>query len=390
MAGLIVHEWIEQYGGAEKVAEELASIFPDAAIACLWDDYPERFAGRSVTESWLAKTPLRRHKSLALPFTLPTWRSLDVPERPDWMICSSHLFSHHSKLAGPGEPVPKYVYAYTPARYVWNPELDHRGNSLAARAVSKPLRAIDRARAREATSIAAVSGFVRKRIQDAWLRDCEVIHPPVDIGYYSSSKAHLLTATECDMLESMPETFILGASRFVPYKRLDLAIAFGEANGIEVVLAGSGPQEPALRDLAGSATVPVHFVTRPSQALLRELYARAWAYVFPPVEDFGIMPVEANAVGTPVVANSIGGAAESVSNGISGILLETFSQQEMRSAADAIAAIERQDCREQSAKFDRLRFRKGIAKWIGVDHAESKQPMLDPRPKGFVTPRNPR
>lgn len=365
MPGLIVHEWIEQYGGAEKVAEELAAIFPDAAIACLWDDYPERFAGRNISESWLSKTPLRRRKSLALPFTLPTWRSLNVPERPDWMICSSHLFSHHAKLAGSGPAVPKYVYAYTPARYVWNPELDHRGNSAAARALSKPLQAIDRSRAKEATSIAAVSNYVRDRIQNAWLRDCEVIHPPVDVDYYRTSKAEFLTPAESDLLNSLPDTFVLGASRFVPYKRLDLALAFGEANQVPVVLAGSGPQESALRELAESTTVPVQFVVRPSQALLRELYAKAWAFVFPPVEDFGIMPVEANATGTPVIASTVGGAAESVSDGVSGLLLESFSRSEMRSAAAALESIAPEDCREQTAKFDRLVFHSAIRSWIG-------------------------
>lgn len=364
MPGLIVHEWIEQYGGAEKVAEELASVFPNAAIACLWDDYPQRFAGRSVTESWLSKTPLRRRKSLALPFTLPTWRSLDVPERPDWMICSSHLFAHHAKLAGSGIPVPKYVYAYTPARYVWNPELDSRGSSAAARAISKPLQVIDRARAQEATSIAAVSHFVQKRIQDAWLRDCEVIHPPVDVDYYGSSKAHLLTAAECDLMESLPDTFVLGASRFVPYKRLDLVLAFGEANQVPVILAGSGPQESPLRELAASTSVPVRFLIQPSQALLRELYAKAWAFVFPPVEDFGIMPVEANATGTPVVASAVGGASESVSDGVSGLLLEKFSKAEMRSAADALPSIKPEACRRQAAKFDRHVFHASIKTWI--------------------------
>lgn len=339
-------------------------IFPDAIIACLWDDYPERFAGRRVVESWLSKTPLRRCKALALPFTLPTWRSLEIPERPDWMLCSSHLFAHHAKLPGSGKPVPKYVYAYTPARYVWNPELDDRGNSFGARAVSMPLQAIDRARAQEATSIAAVSHYVRDRIQNAWLRDCEVIHPPVDVEYYSSSKAALLTPAECDLLESLPDIFILGASRFVPYKRLDRAIAFGEANQIPVVLAGSGPQESTLRGLADCATVPVQFVIRPSKPLLRELYARAWAFIFPAVEDFGIMPLEANATGTPVIASTVGGTAESVSHGVSGILVETFSPPEMKAAADALESITLENCRKQTERFDRQVFHSSVKSWL--------------------------
>ncbi|MFI7484315.1 glycosyltransferase [Kocuria sp. M1R5S2] len=365
MAGLIVHEWFEQYGGAEKVVEEMAGVFPDAGIACLWDDYPGRFARRPVTESWLARTSLRRHKSVALPFMLPTWRSIRVPEVPDWILCSSHLFAHHAKLDGTFGEVPKYVYAYTPARYIWNPELDQRGNSPVAKLVSKPLQAVDRARAKEAASIACVSEFVRSRVQDAWQRDCEVIHPPVNFEYYASSRQHELDAAELDVLGYLPGTYVLGASRFIPYKRLDLVIEFGAVNDIPVVLAGGGPEEDHLRTLAASAPVPVLFVSKPSQALLRELYARALAYIFPPVEDFGIMPVEANAAGTPVVAGRIGGSAETVANGVSGVLLDSFSPSEMRAAAGSLTSITAEDCGRQATEFEEATFREAIERLVG-------------------------
>lgn len=365
MPGLIVHEWFEQFGGAEKVVEEMAAVFPDAAIACLWDDYPERFAGRPVIESWMASTPLRRHKGAALPFMLPTWRSLRVPETPDWMLCSSHLFAHHARIAGAAGDIPKFVYAYTPARYIWNPELDQRGDSPLARLASKPLQTVDRTRAQEATSIACVSQFVRARVQHKWQRDCEVIHPPVDVDYYASSRERELSPEEIDVLESLPETYVLGASRFIPYKRLDLVIEFGAVNDLSVVLAGGGPEEAHLRSLAASAPVPVQFVERPSPALLRELYARALAFVFPPVEDFGIMPVEANATGTPVVAGRIGGSAETVADGVSGVLLDDFSPAEMQSAADSLSSITADNCRSRARKFERSMFRQSVAEWVG-------------------------
>lgn len=365
MPGLIVHEWFEQFGGAEKVVEEMAEVFPDADIACLWDDYPERFAGRPVIESWMANTPLRRHKGPALPFMLPTWRTIRVPGTPDWMLCSSHLFAHHARLTGAAGDVPKFVYAYTPARYIWNPELDQRGDSPLARLVSKPLQAVDRARAQEATSIACVSQFVRARVQEEWQRDCEVIHPPVDVDFYTSSREDELSAAETDILDALPETYVLGASRFIPYKRLDLVIEFGTANDLPVVLAGGGPEEAHLRSLAASAPVPVTFVPRPSPALLREIYARALAYVFPPVEDFGIMPVEANATGTPVVAGRIGGSAETVADGVSGVLLDDFSPTAMKAAAGSLSSVTAENCREQAGKFEQSVFRAAITRWIG-------------------------
>lgn len=362
MAGLIVHEWFEQFGGAEKVVEELAGVFPDASIACLWDDFPKRFAGRHVQESWLANTPLRRHKSLAVPFMLPTWRYLGTEQRPDWLLCSSHLFAHHARLRK--FDVPKYVYAYTPARYIWNPEVDRRGRSPLVRTVSGPLQKLDRARAREATSIACVSNFVRARIQETWEQDSRVIHPPVDVEYYATSREHELTGPEIDVLESLPEVFVLGASRFIPYKRLDLVIQFGVANDVPVVLAGGGPDEDHLRRLAASASVPVTFVNRPSRALLRELYAKALAYVFPPVEDFGIMPVEAAAAGTPVIANSLGGAAETVIRGETGILLSAFSDQHMSRALEILEIISPARCRLQARQFGSNVFRRSMRSWM--------------------------
>jgi glycosyltransferase involved in cell wall biosynthesis len=372
MAGLIVHEWFEQFGGAEKVVEEMAATFPDASISCLWDDYPARFAGRTVRESWLARTPLRKHKSLAVPFMLPTWRYLSTEHKPDWLLCSSHLFAHHAKLRH--YDVPKYVYAYTPARYIWTPELDQRGNTPLARAVSKPLQKLDRARAQEATSIACVSNFVRARIQDSWQRTCEVIYPPVDVEYFNASREHELTEAEIDVLEALPHTFVMGASRFIPYKRLDLVIEFGIANDIPVVLAGGGPEEKQLRAMAASAPVPVTFVGRPSPALLRELYARAMAYIFPPVEDFGIMPIEAAATGTPVVANALGGAAETVMDGETGVLLEGFSRHEMQSAATTVSGLAPALCRYRATGFSPTSFRSRVEQWLTADGALTYNP----------------
>lgn len=362
MAGLIVHEWFEQFGGAEKVVEEFAALFPDARIACLWDDYPQRFAGRSVTESWLARTPLRKNKSLALPFMLPTWRSLNVEPTPEWMLCSSHLFAHHAQLQAPD--VRKYVYAYTPARYIWNPELDQRGSSAVVRLAALPLQKLDRARSHEATSIACVSHLVRDRIREAWGCDASVIYPPVDVEYFSANREHELNEPETDIVQALTQPYVLGASRFIPYKRLDLVIEFGEVNGIPVVLAGGGPEEARLRSLAAAATVPVSIVPRPSRALLRELYSRALAYVFPALEDFGIMPVEAAATGTPVIANVFGGAAETVVTGTTGVLLEGFSKVEMRAAAELLPSISSDECRRRAGKFDRAVFRNAIEEWM--------------------------
>ncbi|MCC9205433.1 glycosyltransferase [Arthrobacter sp. zg-Y769] len=141
-----------------------------------------------------------------------------------------------------------------------------------------------------------------------------VIHPPVDTTRIRSvdNWNERLTSSERAEMDALPGEFILGASRFVPYKRLDLVIAAGELVDLPVVLAGSGPDLERLTQIVSEASVPVTFVSSPSDAMLFSLYQRARAYVFPPVEDFGIMPVEAMAAGAPVLCNVLGGAGESV------------------------------------------------------------------------------
>jgi len=364
MPGVLVHEWLARRGGSENVVVELAQIFPDAPIVSLWNDAPDRFAPGRVTDTWLARTPLRRHKALALPFMPETWRHLGASDA-EWILCSSHLFAHHARFSGAAADAPKYVYTHTPARYIWAPELDERGDTRVARAISKSLQGLDRKRAQEAHSIAVNSAFVAKRVEMAWGRESVVIHPPVNVRAYSEDSYDLLTGEDEAILAGLPETFILGASRFVPYKRLDVAIAAGVASGLQVVIAGDGPEGASLRALADEHPGLVTFVHRPSSALLNQLYRRALVFIFPAVEDFGIMPVEAMATGTAVIANSIGGAAESVKHGVTGALLDSLDPAALREAVELASTARREDCISTAWEFDATVFAGRIRAWVG-------------------------
>ncbi|PXA68665.1 glycosyltransferase [Cryobacterium arcticum] len=363
MAGIIVHEWLAKRGGSENVVEEIVATFPDAQLQSLWNDAPQRFVNRNVAETWLARTPLRSSKALALPFMPITWRHLGSNDA-DWILCSSHLFSHHARFAGPAREAPKLVYAHTPARYIWNPELDVRGNNILAKAARSPLQRLDRKRAQEARAIAANSEFVRKRIQDSWHRDSVVIYPPVDVEAFAEDPAAHLTAEEEGILDTLPDTFLLGASRFIPYKRLDLVIALGVASDIPVVLAGDGPSLPDLQDLAAQNPGRVTFVNKPSRALLSAVYRRALAYVFPAIEDFGIMPVEAMAAGTPVIARDFGGVAESVIDGVTGVHLHDFTGQAGREAVALAAGLRAEDAVARAWQFDKSVFHSSLQAWV--------------------------
>ncbi|WP_127818194.1 glycosyltransferase [Microbacterium sp. CPCC 204701] len=362
MSGILVHEWLARHGGSENVFEVLSRTFPDAERFCLWDDSDGRFAG--VHETVLARTPLRRSKAVALPFMPSVWRHLPA-RHADWVLCSSHLFSHHARFAGPARDAPKLVYAHTPARYIWVPGLDGRGRGPAARTGSSLLRPLDRKRAAEPVAIAANSAFVAQRIADTWERESTVIHPPIDVAAFAAPPAEVAPAERATLAE-LPAEFLLGVSRFVPYKRLDRVIETGLAAGVPVVLAGGGPDEGRLRAIAAKRSGRVIFVRDPSSGLLAELYRRALALVFPAVEDFGIMPVEAMATGTPVVANAIGGTAETVVDGATGALVHEWTRTELRTAVDRAVAARAEACVARAFEFDTPVFVDRIGNWLAT------------------------
>ncbi len=365
--GVLVHEWLAPAGGSENVFEALSRLYPDADRYCLWNESDGRFT--TAGETWLARTPLRGHKALAMAFMPWSWRQLPAIDA-QWMLASSHLFAHHARFGGPARDVPKLVYAHTPARYIWTPELDGRGAGLPARAAAALLKPIDRKRAQEPVAIAANSRFVAERIERAWQRESTVIHPPVDVAGFGREPQP--TAREEEILAALPSEYLLGFSRFVPYKRLDLVIDAGAATGLPVVIAGGGPEQARLREYAEMRHPGrVSFVASPSDELYRGLLQRALAVVFPPVEDFGIVPVEAMASGTPVVAQAIGGTAETVVHGRTGALVSRWSGTELRDAVHVALAASADDCRVQAASFGEDVFADSIRSWVAQHTGEA-------------------
>lgn len=365
MSGVIVHEWIEPSGGAENVLDQFVAQFPEADVLCLWNDAPNRFPPGTVQESPLARSMLRRSKALSMPLMPLIWRTWQNRDW-DWVLVSSHLFAHHIHFRGRAEQPRKLAYIHTPARYLWEPQLDNRGNSPLLQIAARPLRRLDRARTDDSTEYAANSEFVRQRIARVWDRDAAVIYPPVDIHRIASTPdwTTKLNAREAATVSSLPPNFVLGASRFVPYKRLDWVIRAANAAGLPAVIAGSGPDLKRLRAVADEVKVPVHFIDRPSDALLFSLYQRALVYVFPPIEDFGIMPVEALAAGAPVIANRVGGAGESVTDGADGLLFEDDRWESIADLIDSIPQSRYEPSPDLHSRFSAERFRHQIASWV--------------------------
>lgn len=362
---LVVHEWFATIGGSENVASAIRQCFPASDLLCLWRDRHVTVPGDGrVFETVLSTRPFHGRKLLSLPLMPLIWRWTKARSHTaEVVIASSHLFAHHVAVA---KGTPKLLYVHTPARYIWEPELDGRGNSALARAASAILKPLDRRRAFEATDIAANSEFVRRRIRSAWGRDARVIYPPVDIREICSVAdwSSVLDDEERSILDALPRDFVLGASRFIPYKRLDLAIRGGELSNMAVVIAGAGPEEHRLRETAAQASVPVHIVIAPSNRLLRALYQRASVLVFPPIEDFGIMPVEAMALGTPVVSNSVGGSSETVIDGVTGAYFRLDNDASLAAAILKAKGLDRAGIGQHSRKFSLERFAAEIAEWV--------------------------
>ncbi|WP_395243858.1 glycosyltransferase [Agromyces sp. MMS24-K17] len=363
MTGLIVHEWIERTGGSENVLERMVRAFPDADVLCLWNNAGERFASTTIRETWLAKTPFRTSKALALPMTAVAWRTRQ--EEADWVLVSSHSFAHHVRVRRSEPAIPKLVYTHTPARYIWASSLDPRGRSMMARVASVPLRGIDARRARESTTLAANSWFVAERIRRAWGREAEVIYPPVDVRtiQHRSEWLSRLTERELELLDRLPSEFILGASRFVSYKRLEAVMLIAEANRTPAVIAGAGPGRDNLANLASRCSVDVRIVDSPSSELLYALYERALVFAFLAVEDFGIMPVEAMAAGTPVIVNRRGGAYEAVEAISGGVAMDGEGWAESRSALRAAGRVDRSRMQVDARRFDAAEFDHRLLAW---------------------------
>ncbi|MEZ0240511.1 MAG: glycosyltransferase [Chloroflexota bacterium] len=347
----VAQDWLAAEAGSERVTLEFSRLLPEAAIYTSFFE-PRIFDGaidpRRVHTWPLQRVlgPTRHFRSL-LPL-YPAWFSLLDLRAYDLVISSSVAFSHAVRTA----PSATHVsYVYTPLRYAWDLDTYLAGSSwsiparLGARAMRPLLRRWDRATASRPDVLVAISNAVRSRIQRAWDRDAEVIYPPVDVvGIPVSTR---------------DEGFLLVAARMLAYRRLDIAVDACSALGRELVVVGDGPERGRLEARAGPS---VRFLGRVDRPTLVDLFARCHGYLVPGIEDFGIAPVEAMAAGKPVVGFRAGGVAETVVDGLSGVLFERQDTPSMVEALERFEAIRfaAGDIRQRAEAFDRAVF---LARW---------------------------
>lgn len=364
---LLAHEWIETAGGAENVLLEMQRAIPTSRTVAIWNNDPIRFPG--VEETWIARSPLRGRKVAAMFAMQSAWQSQSLDD-VDAVVASSHLFAHHLASHAARHHRRAFAYVHTPARYVWSPELDARGNGLLGRMGRRYFQRLDASQVSPDVHYAANSRYVADRIARVWGVAADVIYPPVDVERIRTYDGALDGRDETT-LATVPSDFVLGASRLVPYKRVDAAIDVGEMMGLPVVIAGSGPELRRLQHRAAEAKVPVTFLGRVSDALLYSLYRRTRLYVFLPVEDFGIMPVEAMAAGAPVLVNRIGGAAESAELIGRGLAVDPADIFASRHAICRLIDGYQLASDERVHWFSASSFRRKIRRWTGLGGSEA-------------------
>jgi glycosyltransferase involved in cell wall biosynthesis len=247
---------------------------------------------------------------------------------------------------------------HSPARYVWSPDFDGRGSGKLLSMPRKALQSVDVRMSRHVHAYAANSIEVQSRIKRFWKRDSVVINPPVDTEYFAAGEA---------LLPPPSRDFLLGLGRWIPYKNFDLMISIAAQARLPLIIAGSGPEEARLRKLAADADVEVIFEVRPSRERLRELYSSARALLFPAHEDFGIIPVEAQACGTPVIGLRRGGLLETVVEGETGFLVDSLDPADYAAVVSRLDELSTERIRRHAAGFSLDRFSAEMAHWIDAE-----------------------
>jgi glycosyltransferase involved in cell wall biosynthesis len=342
MRTALVHDWLTGMRGGEKVLEGLLELFPDAEIFTLLHvpgSVSPAIEGRPIHTSPLQRFPgVRRHYRRYLPLFPAFVERLDL-RGFDLVVSVSHCVAKGARANG----APHLCYCNTPMRYVWDQFDAYFGHGragpvtrVAAKALAPRLRRWDRETAGGVSRFVANSSHVQGRIRRFYGRDASVVYPPVAVERFRPAASR--------------EDFYLVVSALVPYKLVDLAVAALSDLGRPLVVVGSGPELPRLRALAGPH---VRFTGWLPDAEVADLMGRCRALIMPGVEDFGIVPVEAQAAGAPVIALGEGGALETVrapgADGRGGTGL-FFHDRTARCLAHAVRRFERLDL---EGAFDR-------------------------------------
>lgn len=364
----IVHDWLPVLSGAEKVVQQMAHIFPNASIYTLFDflsaeERDQLSQGCPITVSGLNRLPgVEKYYRYLLLSCTRAIENFDVT-RHDVVLSSSAALAK-GVLTSPEQK--HFAYVHSPARYAW--DLTHEyvqgigglGAGLKqamARRMLHKFRLWDMRTAPSVDHFIANSEFIKQRIWKVYRREADVIYPPVNTDDFT-------------LPDSDRQEYFLVASRMVPYKRIPMIVeAFAQRPNLKLRVVGDGPEMPAVRAAAAPNTEILGHI---SFTELKRQMQTARAFVFAAKEDFGIVPVEAQACGTPVIALGHGGTAETVRplghDRPTGVWFEEQTVESLVDAIDTFVAEEAnfrpETCRENALSFSEERFRRELVEYI--------------------------
>jgi len=352
----LVHDYLNQYGGAERVLEALCQVFPKAPIYTLLYDEKKTgyaFASRRIYTSFLQKIPFLKSHHRSFLMLMPL--AIEQFDLSEFDLVFSDSASYAKGVIT--RPSTLHIcYCHTPIRYAWDDShkyIEEFGYPSFIKKVipffMNYIRLWDEQAALRVDKFIANSNFVARRIKKYYHQDCEVIYPPVktDLFYISPDK----------------KDYFLLAGRFLPYKRFDLAIEAFNHLGWPLMVIGDGPERKKLQRMSNSN---IKFIGLVSDQKLKKYYAQCQAFIFPQEEDFGITAIEAMASGRPVIAYQSGGVMETVKEGITGLF---FKQQTAKSLIAALKRFRPQDfnpriIRQYALAFDQEVFKRKIKDFV--------------------------
>lgn len=328
MRAAILHDWLNQLGGAEEVLEVLHGMYPSAPIlTSIYDRsrMPQAWQNWDIRSSWMDRLPAvhRRHQPY-LPLFALAWGMRQTPPDADLILSNKSGFCIGARAGN----TPHLCYCLAPSRYVFDLPAYAANESIpkpampVLGALNIWLRRWEREAAQRVTQLVAISSEIQRRIKTYYGRDSVIIYPPVDVDKYWRKTAQ--------PGGGVGDGFFLIVSRLLPYKRIDLAIQACNQLGLPLVIAGAGRDEARLRAMAGPT---IKLLGRVSDENLAELLNTCRAFIFPGLEDFGIAPIHAMACGKPVIAFAGGGSLDTVVPNTTGIL---FTEHKVESLAQAI------------------------------------------------------
>jgi len=352
----IAHDWLVSYGGAEKVLESLLEIYPDADIFTSVLDrekLPKVFDNVKIKTSFIQKLPFATTKYRSYIVLMPlAFKSFDLSGY-DLVISNSHACAKGVNVP----PAACHIcYCLTPMRYIWDMYNEYmsieKPNFLvkvAAPLAATSLRIWDRASSKGVDHFIAISNFIAWRIKEYYGRESTVIYPPVDTEGFKMAEDH--------------GDYYLVVSRLVPQKRTDIIISAFNSLKKPLKIIGTGRDEPRLRAMAGNN---VEFLGFQSHEKISELMNRCKALVFASYEDFGIVPVEAQACGRPVIAYGAGGVLDTVVPGETGTF---FYEQTPESVRQAVLQFEKMSfdsgfIKNRAERFGKKVFKESIKKFV--------------------------